>query len=220
MAHDNRTSIKNLRGYSRADIVEQFRTALVTAGIEFANGEHIIPDGTLHRIRLTQDKPGQRSGWYRLHLDPPPAGAAGDWRSGCQVQWCAKRPEYLTPADQVDLWQRVQRNRAEHEAEERSRHKAAAKRGVWVWIAVHPARRAKTIPQWHEKGRGLYPGSAKAGRKTVALDCRGLGHRLHPPSPTPELLRHCRARRREPRQRSHRGPETLAQAGHCSMPGL
>ena len=139
MAHDNRTSVKYLRVCSMADIVEKFRAALVTAGIEFAKGERIIPDGTLHRIRLTQDKPGQQSGWYCLHLDLPASGAGGSWKSGARVNWCAKRSRTLSAAELSVLHQRFEAARLRAQAEQEALYREAAKRGAWVWKHAKPA---------------------------------------------------------------------------------
>ena len=121
------------------DISEQFIHALVAGGIELAKGERIIPDGHLHRVRLAMDKPGQRAGWYRLHLDSPPAGVGGDWRTGVKVSWSAKRPERLSPAERETLRQRIQCEQAERKAEEWARHREAAQRGAWAWNHARPA---------------------------------------------------------------------------------
>ncbi len=122
-----------------SDIIEQFLTTLAAAGIELAPGQSITPDGKLHRVRLATDKAGQRTGWYRLHIDAPPVGVAGDWRTGCRVKWCSKRPERLSPAERDTLRRRIEREQAEREAEERTRYREAAQRGAWVWNHAEPA---------------------------------------------------------------------------------
>ncbi|XTI72734.1 toprim domain-containing protein [Acidithiobacillus sp. AC3] len=122
-----------------ADIIAEFAAALASGGIELAPGQAIIADGRLHRVRLTNDRPGQKTGWYRLHADCPPAGAGGDWRTGCRVNWCSKRPERLSPAERDALRQRIQREQAEREAEEQARHREAAQRGAWAWNHAQPA---------------------------------------------------------------------------------
>ncbi len=165
MAHDSRTPVKYLRVYSMADIVEQFRAALVTVGIEFALGERIIPDGTLHRVRLTQDKPGQRSGWYRLHLDAPPAGAAGDWRTGYRVNWCAKRRQTLSTAELRVLLQRFETDRRRARAEQEAQYREAAKRGAWIW------KHAKAAAPSHDylRRKELEPGIARQRGDALVL---------------------------------------------------
>lgn len=148
-----------------SDIIEQFTQALAEGGIELANGERIIPDGKLHRVCLAADKPGQRTGWYRLHLDPPPAGVAGDWRTGCRVKWCSKRPERLSPAERDTLRRRIKREQAEREAAERARHTEAAQRGAWVWNHAQPASSAHAYLQ----RKHLAPGIARQRGVSLVL---------------------------------------------------
>jgi len=119
--------------------VEQFRAALASAGVILAAGVHILPDGKLHRAKTQDDKPGQLSGWYRLHLDEPIAGIGGDWRTGARVTWSSKRPERLTAKERQELAARIQRERAEAEAEQERRHRAAAKKAARFWATAAPA---------------------------------------------------------------------------------
>lgn len=148
-----------------SDFVEQFRAAVAAGGIELASGQSITPDGKLHRVRLATDKAGQRTGWYRLHIDAPPAGVAGDWRQGIKVSWCSKRPERLTPAERDRLRQRIEREQAEREAEERARHREAAKRGLWAWEHAKPASPSHEYLQ----RKGLAPGIARQRGDALVL---------------------------------------------------
>ena len=147
------------------NIIEQFLAALAAGGIELAKGERIIPDGKLHRVCLATDKPGQRTGWYRLHLDPPPAGVAGDWRTGCRVKWCATRPERLTTDERDALLRRIEQERATAQTEREAQHYEAAKRGAWVWKHAKPA-----APN-HDylRRKGLEPGIARQRGDALVL---------------------------------------------------
>lgn len=147
------------------DIVDQFSETLVTAGIEFAEGERIIPDGTLHRVRLIHDKPGQRSGWYCLHLDPPASGTGGSWKSGARVNWCVKRRQALSAAELDVLRRRIERERATAQAEREAQHREAAKRGAWVW------KHAKPAAPTHEylRRKSLKPGIARQHGDALVL---------------------------------------------------
>lgn len=147
------------------DIIAQFLDALAAGGIELAPGQSITPDGKLHRVRLATDKAGQRTGWYRLHQDAPPAGVAGDWRTGCRVSWCSKRPERLTPAERDRLRQRIEREQAEREAEEWARHREAAKRGKWAWEHATPASPSHEYLQ----RKGIAPGIARQRGDALVL---------------------------------------------------
>ncbi|MGE0049350.1 MAG: toprim domain-containing protein [Acidithiobacillus sp.] len=150
---------------SSLDLIDQFLATLAAAGIELAPGQSITPDGTLHRVRLASDKPGQKTGWYRLHLDNPPAGVGGDWRTGVKVNWCAKRPERLSPAEREALRRRIKREQAEREAEERARHREAAQRGAWVWSHAEPASPSHEYLQ----RKHLAPGIARQRGASLVL---------------------------------------------------
>ena len=138
------------------DIIEQFTYALAASGIELTKGERIIPDGKLHRVRLAGDKPGQRTGWYRLHSDPPPAGVAGDWRTGRRVKWCANRRQTLTAVELAILRRRIEQERAAAQAEREAQYWDAAKRGAWVWKHARPA----TPDHDYLRRKGVEPGIA------------------------------------------------------------
>ena len=150
---------------------ESFRNALSTGGIELAPGQAIIADGRLHRVRLTTDKAGQRAGWYRLHLDNPPAGAGGDWRTGARVNWCAKSQRSLTAKERDELRQRIQREQAERKAEEQARHREAAQRAAWVWNHAQPAdARHPYLSRKH-----LAPGIARQRGASLVLPVLDFG---------------------------------------------
>lgn len=158
-----------------ADIIEQFMAALSAGGIELANGERITPDGRLHRVRLTTDRAGQRTGWYRLHLDAPPAGAGGDWRTGARVNWCGKRLQSFTTAERETLRQRIEQDRAQARAETARRHREAAARAVWIWEHAKPA--SASHPYLVRKG--IAPGIARQSRGALVLPVVGLEGALH-----------------------------------------
>ena len=153
-----------------SDIIEQFTQALAAGGIELAPGQSITPDGKLHRVRLATDKAGQRTGWYRLHLDPPPAGVAGDWRTGCRVNWCVKRPERLSPSERDTLRRRIEQEQRQREAEEHARHREAAKRGAWVWNHAGPASPSHEYLQ----RKHLAPGIARQRGASLVLPAMDL----------------------------------------------
>ena len=119
--------------------VEQFRNALADAGVILAAGSQIIPDGKLHRCSAAADKSGQRTAWYRLHLDAPVAGAGGDWRTGVSTRWCSKRESSLSAKERAELAARILRERAEAEAETKARHADAAARALRIWTDSVPA---------------------------------------------------------------------------------
>jgi putative DNA primase/helicase len=121
---------------TRADIIEQFRRAMQTSGIN-PPGE-IIPDGRLHRFS-TNGKGGDDAGWYVLHSNGIPAGAFGDWRSGVSGTWRADLGRRLTPAEEAEARHRIEKAKAEAEAERRERAECAAALAASIWKAAAPA---------------------------------------------------------------------------------
>ncbi|TWA81546.1 antirestriction protein ArdC [Azospirillum brasilense] len=66
--------------------------AQILKGLDMAvDGDHPIPDGKTHRIRLNTDKGKETSGFYVFHLDEGrPAGYARNNRTGDETRWKAK----------------------------------------------------------------------------------------------------------------------------------
>ena len=147
------------------DVIASFRAALADAGIHLAAGSQIIPDGQLHRARAADDKAGQRTAWYRLHLDAPVAGAGGDWRKGISTRWTAKRQTLMSAAERAELARRIERERKEAEAEQEARHREAAKRGKWAWEHATPASPSHEYLQ----RKGLAPGIARQRGDALVL---------------------------------------------------
>lgn len=54
------------------------------------DGNHPIMDGKKQRIRMEDDKPGQKSGFYVAHLDNHPAGYFINNRTQSETRWRAK----------------------------------------------------------------------------------------------------------------------------------
>ena len=153
--------------------VEQFRNALADAGVILAAGSQIIPDGKLHRCSAAADKSGQRTAWYRLHLDAPVAGAGGDWRTGVSTRWCSKRESSLSAKERAELAARILRERAEAEAETKARHADAAARALRIWTDSVPAN--PNHPYLTRKN--ITPGIARMSRGALVLPVQGFGIR-------------------------------------------
>jgi len=147
------------------DPIAAFRDALASVGVLLAAGVQIVPDGKLHRVRAYDDKPGQRTAWYRMHLDSPIAGAGGDWRKGISARWCSKRESSLTAKERQELAARILRERAEAQAEQEARHRDAAARALRVWADAAPA--AARHPYLDRKG--ITPGIARQSGGALVL---------------------------------------------------
>ena len=157
------------------DYIESFRAALANAGVTLAAGSQIIPDGKLHRARAADDKAGQRTAWYRLHLDAPVAGAGGDWRQGISTRWSAKRQTLMSAAERAELARRIERERAEAQAETERRHKEAAARALRIWNQAEPA--SASHPYLVRKG--IAPGIARQHLGALVLPVVGFSGALH-----------------------------------------
>lgn len=145
--------------------IESFRNALADAGVILAAGVQIVPDGKLHRARAHDDKAGQVTAWYRLHLDAPVAGAGGDWRQGISTRWSAKRQTAMSAAERAELARRIEQERAEHQAEQEARHADAAARALRIWKDSAPASPAHP----YLVRKGIAPGIARESRGALVL---------------------------------------------------
>ena len=137
------------------DTIIEFRQAMAAAGIELAAGQHVTPDGKLHRARAADDKAGALSIWYTLHLDSPASGVAGNWKTGASVRWCSKRQSALTPAERQELARRIEQDRQRIEQEQQARHAEAARRARLVWDRAGGASSAHAYLLKKRIGAGL-----------------------------------------------------------------
>ena len=152
------------------DPITQFRQALADAGVILALHSPIIADGALHRAPLVTDRPGQKTAWYRLHLDSPIAGAGGDWRQGLSVRWSMKSQSALTNKEREMLQHRIERERAERQADLEAQHKEAAKRALWIW---NHASSAKANHEYLRR-KQIHPGIARQRDDLLLLPITGF----------------------------------------------
>lgn len=157
------------------DPIAAFRDALASAGVHLAAGVQIVPDGKLHRVRAHDDKPGQRTAWYRLHLDSPIAGAGGDWRTGVSTRWCSERESALSAKERAELAARILRERAEAQAETERRHRDAAARALRVWNDSAPANPNHA----YLVKKQIAPGIARQSGGALVLPVLGFDGTLH-----------------------------------------
>ncbi|MBT4428907.1 MAG: DUF3987 domain-containing protein, partial [Nitrospinaceae bacterium] len=122
--------------YVAPNPVDSFTNAMAEADIE--TSDTIISNGKIHRLRVAGDKQGEKSGWYVLYPDDPPAGAFGNWRSGVKSTWCSKKGK-LTKEESVVFKKKMDEARVQREAEEHVRHLKARKRAKAEWSSAHPA---------------------------------------------------------------------------------
>lgn len=165
--------------------IEAFRLEIAAAGLTPPDTIH--GDGAIHRFS-TNGRRGDDSGWYILHLDGIPAGSFGCWRAGLQSTWCSKSDSIMTAAEREAYRQRIKAMRAQREAEQAKRHKAARETAADIWqqadpVKAHPYLTTKAIQPHGTKTVGdklLIPMRDTAGTlhslQTIALDGGKLFH--------------------------------------------
>ena len=117
------------------DTVIQFREALQET---FGLLDWLpVADGSIHRFRVPEDKPGTLNGWYVLYADGIASGAFGSWRDGSTRTWSSRKP--ADPLEAQLIAQRIERARMERESEQARNQTAAADRAGRVWSDAEPA---------------------------------------------------------------------------------
>lgn len=121
---------------SAADAIDQFRAAMLEAGIE--PPDRIEGDGNRHRFG-TNGKISDDSGWYVLHLDGIPAGHFGCWRSNISQKWVATIDRELTDDEKTANRKRMAELKAARDAEKQKRRDEARAKAAAIWDRAIPA---------------------------------------------------------------------------------
>lgn len=117
-----------------------------------------VPDGSIHRFRVPDDKPGTHNGWYVLYLDGIASGAFGSWKSGAASTWCSREPVDAREAAQIR--ERIDQARRQREAEQQRRQQQAAEKANHWWRNArraspdHPYLTAKGVRSHGLRQRG------------------------------------------------------------------
>ena len=120
---------------STRDVMNQFKNAMYDR-IGYAP-ETIIGDGHLHRVK---DESGKPNGAYVLHLDGRASGYFEDFKQGIKERW-KMDGDFKPPtaaerkASAIDR----QRQQAERETAEKTRHDEAARKAAYIWSRSNPA---------------------------------------------------------------------------------
>ena len=113
---------------------EQFRE--FAAGHGFELPAYIEP-GKIIRFQ-TNGKRGDDAGWARL-FDDGLGGIVGDWRTGAEFVWQAKRDRQFTPEEKRAWQAKIEIHRRERDAELVRQYKDAQARAELVWKTSTPA---------------------------------------------------------------------------------
>ncbi|WP_459903935.1 AAA family ATPase [Desulfosarcina cetonica] len=116
------------------DPVTAFTVAMAEHGL---NPGEIVADGNIQRFDV--DKPGDKAGWYSLHLDGVPAGAFGNFKGVNDQTWCAKKRHEMTDAEWAENKRRIDDAKRQREADAMRRWQAARDRLKPVFDAAEPA---------------------------------------------------------------------------------
>ena len=117
------------------DALSNFRDAIRAAGLEPPD---VIEPGKIHRFPGYGKGSSNRAGWCLL-FDDGRGGCFGDWSSGIEQTWQAKRGKPYSRAERTAFARRVKEARKQAEAERDARQADAAKRAAVIWNAVSPA---------------------------------------------------------------------------------
>ncbi|MGL4460133.1 MAG: hypothetical protein ACRCUB_17400, partial [Plesiomonas shigelloides] len=126
---------------SLSQTIDQFIGAMREQGIE--TNEEIHADGKLHRIHVIGDAPKSQNAFYCLHFDERPAGIFGcNKRFGFdhQFKWQANvKSQPWTEEERQAYRDRVAKERAQKDAEQKARYEKAAKAAKALWEASSEA---------------------------------------------------------------------------------
>jgi len=116
------------------EAITEFKAAMRAHGL---TPPDIIEPGRLHRF-TTNGKAGDDAGWCKLFPDCE-GGVFGDWRTGLDEGWQAKREKPFTPAERKAFLRRCEGERRAREAEGARRWEEAKIKAAAIWDASAPA---------------------------------------------------------------------------------
>lgn len=155
------------------NIIEQFRTAMQSAGI--SPPVSIEADGQLHRFS-TNGKKGDTAGWYCLHDARIPAGSFGDWRSEFKQNWKADIGRRLTLKEEEEYQIKIDTIRQNRELEDAKRHTDAQEKASKIW---NNARQTSPDHAYlKQKGVNSYGLREYQGNLVVKVTNNGIVHSL------------------------------------------
>ena len=144
------------RQLSETEIIAQFRLAIADAGLPVPQTIRI--DDQWNRFSTLPGKPRDDAGYYRLHVQHPPFGVFGCWRSGIERHWMPDFGRPLTHDERFALNRDIARAKDQSERERQRRAADAA---------------AKTA-QLIESAQPPCPSHPYLHRKRLRNDLRGL----------------------------------------------
>lgn len=115
--------------YTHVDVIEQFKNAMMDAGIQ--PPDTLIGDGRLHRFKIDN----KLNGAYVLHLDGRAAGYFENLKQGIKHRWkMAGEFNRLTDDECQAFRVLAAKQEADRKAEEANRHRQAAIKAGFIWL--------------------------------------------------------------------------------------
>lgn len=155
------------------DLVQLFETAMREKGL--GPTAPIVADGERHRYTPEGDSPGSNAGWYRLHLDFPPSGAFGSWKTGQNEKWTHNPGRDLTDEERGELKKRIDRDRKNKEAEQLAAKEEAQKKAAYIWRLSLPVETHDYLIRKNIKAHGARVTSAGMLAIPVVNDSKLVG---------------------------------------------
>ncbi|MCP5252630.1 MAG: DUF1738 domain-containing protein [Burkholderiales bacterium] len=119
------------------DVQAEFATILRDNGC-IVEDNHPIMDGLSHRIKVEGDRPGEKSGFYVVHMDGHPAGYFNNHRTKVEIRWRAKGYT-LTEAQKAAFAAQVAIKQQERKAEQQAQHVKVAQAIKELLVIALPA---------------------------------------------------------------------------------
>ena len=133
------------------EAIESFKNAMLD-NIGYAPND-IIGDGNLHRVK---DNNGKLNGAYVLHLDSRAAGYFECFKQNIKQSWKAdSKFQPLSTLQRRTFAIDRQRQEAERNAEEATKHKVAADKARYIWHRSPPATAHPYLNKKRVKTHGL-----------------------------------------------------------------
>ena len=121
------------------DAQTEFATLLRDNGC-IVDDNHPVMDGLSHRIKVEGDKPGEKSGFYVVHMDGHPAGYFNNHRTKTEIRWKAKGYS-LTEAQKAAFAAQVAIKQQERKAEQQVQYVKVAQ-AIKELLAIAPPANA------------------------------------------------------------------------------
>jgi putative DNA primase/helicase len=124
--------------YGDAAALSSFIDAIEAAGL--TPPADIVVDGSIRRFSPNGDK-SDLAAYYCLHDhgDGFTAGFFGCWRSGHYQVWTSKPDHELTPGQRQEYRQRIEKLKADAEAERKKKAATASRQAASIWESAKPA---------------------------------------------------------------------------------